>query len=56
MTKQVWEYIKSHELQDQGDKRYIVCDDKLKVLLKQDKVHMFQMTKILSTHMFNPED
>ncbi|KAK5076920.1 hypothetical protein LTR51_002606 [Lithohypha guttulata] len=56
VTKQVWEYIKAHDLQDPGDKRYIVCDDKLKVLLKTDKVHMFQMTKILNTHLYNPED
>lgn len=56
VTKQVWDYIKSHHLQDPTDKRYIVCDDKLKGLLKQDKVHMFQMTKILNTHMYNPEE
>lgn len=56
VTKQVWAYIKEHQLQDPSDKRQIVCDEKLKRVLKQDKVHMFTMTKLLSGHMYNPDD
>lgn len=56
VTKQVWAYIKSNNLQNPSDKRFIDCDEKLKGLLKQDRIQMFQMTKVLNTHMYNPED
>jgi len=56
VTKQVWAYIKEHKLQDENNKQFILPDEKLKTLLKQDKVQMFQMTKILNTHMYNPEE
>ena len=56
VTKKLWEYIKGHDLQDPGDKRFIIVDDKMREVLKQDKVHMFQMTKIVNQHMFNPDE
>lgn len=53
VSKQIWAYIKSPEnnLQDQEDKRYINCDDKLQSLLGTARVHMFTMTKLLQKHM-----
>lgn len=54
VTKQIWKHIKANDLQDPEDKRFIICDDKMKALLKQDKVHMFTMTKLLNQHMYNP--
>lgn len=56
VTKRIWEYIKSKDLQDPGDKRFIVCDDRLKDIFKQDKVHMFTMTKLLNQQMYNPDE
>lgn len=56
MTKKIWEYIKANNLQDPADKRFIVCDDRLKPLLKQDKISMFKMTKALNEHLSNPEE
>ncbi|CCG80837.1 SWIB/MDM2 domain protein [Taphrina deformans PYCC 5710] len=53
VSKQIWAYIKAPErnLQDQNDKRYINCDEKLQSLLGVPRVHMFSMTKILQKHM-----
>lgn len=51
VAKHIWGYIKGEGLQDQGDKRYINCDDKLSDLLGVNKVHMFTMTKLLQKHM-----
>lgn len=51
VTKEVWNYIKEHGLQDERDKRYIKTDDKLMAVLKKKRVHMFEMTKILSSQI-----
>lgn len=51
VAKHIWAYIKSEDLQDQSDKRYINCDAKLSNLLGVKKVHMFTMTKLLQKHM-----
>ncbi|RMZ92627.1 hypothetical protein DV736_g130, partial [Chaetothyriales sp. CBS 134916] len=56
VTKQLWNHIKSHSLQDQSDKRYILCDSAMREVFKTDRVHMFQMTKIANQHMYNPEE
>lgn len=52
VTKALWAYIKEHKLQDENDKRTIVADEKLKKIFEgQDKVNMFDMTKLVSKHM-----
>ncbi len=56
VTKRLWDYIKANKLQDQDDKRYICVDDRMREVFKQDKVHMFTMTKIANQHMFNPDE
>jgi len=48
-------YIKANGLQDPRDKRYILCDDKLSTFLG-NRVHMMTMNKILSSHIFKPDD
>ncbi|TAL24353.1 MAG: hypothetical protein EPO01_05705, partial [Aquabacterium sp.] len=49
--KKVWEYIKKNKLQDPVQKRIIKADDKLKSLLKKAQVDMFELTKIISSHL-----
>ena len=56
VTKHLWDYIKANELQDPDDKRFIRVDDKMREVFRQDKVHMFTMTKIANQHMFNPDE
>jgi upstream activation factor subunit UAF30 len=51
VVSKVWEYIKKHDLQNPANRREILADEKLKRVLKSDKVTMFEMTKLLSEHM-----
>lgn len=55
-TKRIWQHIKANGLQDPSDKRYIICDDKMREVFRQDKVHMFTMTKLISQQMYNPDE
>ncbi|KIW50752.1 hypothetical protein PV05_09540 [Exophiala xenobiotica] len=55
-TKRLWAYIKANNLQDPSDKRFILCDSKMREVFRQDKVHMFTMTKLVSQQMYNPEE
>ncbi|KZM23072.1 uncharacterized protein EKO05_0008196 [Ascochyta rabiei] len=51
-VKKVWEYIKERDLQDPADKRQIRCDDAMRAVFKQDRVHMFTMNKILNQNLY----
>lgn len=56
-VKHLWKYIKANELQDPSDKRTIVCDDAMRAVFKQDRVHMFTMNKLLNAgHLFPMEE
>lgn len=49
-------YIKERDLQDPNDKRQILCDEKMQLVFKQDKVHMFTMNKILGKQLYDVEE
>ena len=51
VTKKVWDYIKKNKLQDAVNKRMINADEKLKSVLGKAKVTMFEMTKLISSHL-----
>jgi upstream activation factor subunit UAF30 len=52
VTKKVWAYIKSNNLQDAQQKRMINADDKLKkVFGGKGQVSMFEMTKLVNNHL-----
>ena len=52
VTKKVWDYIKSHGLQDQQNKRMINADDNLKKIFNGKKqVSMFEMTALVNKHL-----
>jgi upstream activation factor subunit UAF30 len=51
VTKKVWDYIKKNKLQDAVNKRMINADEKLKQVLGKAKVTMFEMTKLISSHL-----
>lgn len=56
VMKKLWEYIKKHDLQNPENKREILADDKLKVLFGgKSKVSMFEMTKLISSHITDPD-
>ncbi|KAI5955641.1 hypothetical protein KGF54_001143 [Candida jiufengensis] len=56
VVKKIWAYIKDNQLQDPSDKRQIICDEKLQNLFKKKSVGAFEMNKILSRHIFKPEE
>lgn len=52
VVKKLWEYIKSHGLQDSVNKRNINADANLKVIFGgKSQVNMFEMTKLVSAHL-----
>ncbi|WP_428374572.1 SWIB/MDM2 domain-containing protein [Lichenicoccus sp.] len=51
VVKRVWDYIKSHKLQNPSDGREILADDKLKKVFGKDKVTMFEMNKLLAQNV-----
>ncbi len=51
VTRKIWEYIKKNGLQDKAKRTMINADAKLKEIFKKAQVSMFEMTKIISTHL-----
>lgn len=51
VTKKVWDYIKANKLQDTENRRMINADAKLKEIFKKPQVSMFDMTKLISSHL-----
>lgn len=52
VVKEIWVYIKKHNLQNPSNKRNILADSKLKPLFGgKGEVTMFEMTKLVSAHM-----
>jgi upstream activation factor subunit UAF30 len=51
VVKQIWVYIKKHNLQNPQNKRNIIADEKLRPIFKKDEVTMFEMTKLVSGHL-----
>ncbi|MCX6787393.1 MAG: SWIB/MDM2 domain-containing protein [Candidatus Kaiserbacteria bacterium] len=52
VVKQLWVYIKKHDLQNPSNKRNILADEKLKAIFGgKSEVTMFEMTKLVSPHL-----
>ena len=52
VVKQLWVYIKKHNLQNPQNKRNILADKKLKAIFGgKGEVTMFEMTKLISAHL-----
>ncbi len=51
VVKKMWDYIKANNLQNPSNKRNIMSDDKLRAIFGKDEVTMFEMTKLVSTHL-----
>ena len=52
VTKRIWDYIRSNNLQDPNDKRTIRADAKLKAIFDgKDSVTMFELTKLVNGHL-----
>ena len=51
VVSKIWEYIRSHNLQNPENRREILADDKLRKVFGKDKVTMFEMSKHLAQHL-----
>ncbi|PIT86181.1 MAG: hypothetical protein COU33_04600 [Candidatus Magasanikbacteria bacterium CG10_big_fil_rev_8_21_14_0_10_43_6] len=56
VVKKIWEYIKGKDLQNPQNKRNIIADANLLPLFDGKKeVSMFEMTKLVSKHLTDPD-
>src|SRR5215204_2965963 len=51
VVRKVWDYIKSHNLQNPENRREILADGELRKVFGKDKVTMFEMNKHLAQHL-----
>lgn len=51
VTKKLWAYIKANKCQDTKNKRNINPDEKLQKVLGKKTINMFEMTKLVSSHL-----
>ena len=51
VVSKIWEYIRSHNLQNPENRREILADNKLRKVFGKDKVTMFEMNKHLTRHL-----
>jgi upstream activation factor subunit UAF30 len=51
VVSKIWDYIRSHKLQNSENRREILADDKLRKVFGKDKVTMFEMNKHLAVHL-----
>ncbi len=51
VVSRVWAYIKEHGLQNPGDRREILADEKLEAVFGAKKATMFEMNKHLARHL-----
>ncbi len=51
VVSKVWKYIKAENLQDPKDKRNILADGKLEKIFGKKSATMFEMNKLLSSHL-----
>lgn len=53
VVRRIWAYIKEHDLQNPDNKKEILCDEKLELILGKS-TDMFEMHKTLASHMTDP--
>jgi chromatin remodeling complex protein RSC6 len=52
VTRKLWDYIRSHNLQDPENKTFIKADNQLKQVFDgKERVSMFEMTKLVFGHV-----
>ncbi len=52
IVKKMWDYIKQNDLQDKNNRRMINADDNLKKVFDgKEQISMFELAKVISTHV-----
>ncbi|XP_060191046.1 uncharacterized protein LOC132620402 [Lycium barbarum] len=55
IVKQLWAYIRKHNLQDPNNKRKIICNNELRLVFETDCTDMFKMNRLLAKHIITLE-
>ena len=50
-VKQLWAYLKKHNLQDPENKQFFTPDKKMAKVFGSDRIRAFSMSKFLSAHL-----
>jgi chromatin remodeling complex protein RSC6 len=50
-VKKLWDYVKKNNLQNPENKREILANDDLKPLFGKDKITMFEVGKVINSHL-----
>jgi upstream activation factor subunit UAF30 len=50
-VKRLWDYVKSHDLQNPQNRREILADDKLKQVFGKNKISMFEVGRVVNEHL-----
>ena len=50
-VKQLWAYLKKHDLQDPENKQFFTPDAKMSKIFGKDRMRAFAMSKFLSAHL-----
>lgn len=56
IPKRISVYAKQHDLQDQSDRRRIICDEPLKAALNVDEFTFFTLAKLVSGLVYKPDE
>ncbi len=51
IVKGIWEYIKTHDLQNPDNRREIFCDEAMKKVFRRPLITMFNMNRLLTVHV-----
>ena len=54
IVKQLWNHIKSNNMQNPENKKEIICDDQFRAIFKVDRIDMFKMNKELGQYVCHP--
>ncbi|KAM5533644.1 hypothetical protein V8D89_003288 [Ganoderma adspersum] len=55
IVKQLWNHIKSNNMQNPENKKEIICDDQFRAVFKVDRIDMFKMNKELGQHLYEAQ-
>ncbi len=55
IVKEVWVYIKQHELQNPQDRREVLCDERMEKVFGP-KTTIFGLNKVISKHVYRPDE
>jgi len=50
-VKRLWDYVKTHDLQNPQNRREILADEKLKQVFGKSQISMFEVGRVVNEHL-----